>query len=285
MKSKFLVIVLAIFLCVMTVMPLNAYASYSGGETTPTTLDIQYEERYISEMSMDYSVPPYDSIQFTNSCAPVAGSCIVGYYDRIYENLLPDHTNYYIVNGVFYYAGQGQVINNMTASLYSLMQTNVNGNGTSEANFKSGLSSFVNSRGYNITYTSIMSNGNFSLSECANTFFNSERPVVLLMTGYYYYPFANMSQNPNHDIFYGVKSTSGSHIVVAYSYRQYNYWRTETKLVWSPVWYNPFRYIEVTEFVNFRTDHYLLVSFGDGTRGMVPINNDYFDNAYGITIS
>ncbi len=285
MKSKkILVTVLALFICVMTFMPLNTYALYSGGETTPTTLDIQYETRNVGEITMDYTLPPYDDILHPNSCAPVAGGCIVGYFDRLYENLLPNHTNYYIVNGTFYYAAQGQAVNDMIGSLYSLMQTNVNGDGTSEANFKSGLSSYVNSKGYNITYTSIMSGGTFSIGECTNTFFNSDRPVAVLMTGYYYYPYANMSENPNHDIFYGRKSTNGSHIVIAYGYRQYNYWRTETRLVWSPVWYNPFRYIEVTEVVNFRTDHYLLVSFGDATRGMVPIGSN-FNNAYGITIS
>jgi hypothetical protein len=292
MKSKkILLTILALFLCVMTLMPPNAYAHYSGGQTTSVTLDITYESRNVAEITTDYTLPPYQDISHANNCAPVAGSCIIGYYDRLYENLLPNHTNYYIENGVIHYA-QNQPVDDMIDSLYSLMQTNVYGDGTSEANFKNGLAAYVNGQGYNITYTSLMPDGKFSLGQCTNTFFNSERPVAILMTGYSYYPFGDMNQSPNHDTFYGRKSTNGKHVVIAYGYRQYNYWRYETKSVWSPVWYNPFRFIEVTEYVNFRIEHYLLISFGDGTRGMLHIGDKTttqlganFDSAYGITIS
>ena len=46
-------------------------------------------------------VPQYYSNTLTNACGPIGGGIVVGYYDKYFQNLIPNYTNYYTATGKY----------------------------------------------------------------------------------------------------------------------------------------------------------------------------------------
>lgn len=134
------------------------------------------------------------------------------------------------------------------------MKTNVYG-GTTYENFKTGLSAYVARRGRNVSYSSLASGNTLNFSAFESTVKNS-KPVVLFVDRYN--AISSIAQANGYDMMV-TNYYSGNHTMVAYGYRNVEYYRTETKSVWSPVWYNPFRFVKETEEVKYRTDRYINV--------------------------
>ena len=123
---------------------------YQGGISAGTTTrTVSYD--YVNE---DPYVNPYEAPIFKNSyvgaCAVDSGGNALVYYDRIYDDLVPDYKHNYLW-GKFTYGTQNAGINNMFASLYQLMGTN--DQGTTIPGFKSGLDAYVSGRGRTLTLT------------------------------------------------------------------------------------------------------------------------------------
>ena len=236
--------------------------NYLDTGLTYTTIenDIYYDSYEIIDHHLERFCPNYDNVNHINACAPLAGTVLMGYYDYEFENLIPNFVSGAYYEGIFTYRPRTSKVQTVKDSLYNLMGTNSIEPGTSVNQFKTGLQSYVNSCGYNITYNSCGTNFNL---QTALGYFNSEIPIALFLTGYEYYPENGLFREDGHYSMGGILSIS-THVCIAYGYRQLNYYNNGEL---------------------FRSDNYLIVVYGDGTRGLLALNsNTGIDEAYGIDI-
>lgn len=183
----------------------------------------------------DGGAPVFIGAGLSNACGAVAGAEIVAYYDKYYPNLIPGWDSYYPATGK-YRSQSTTYVDPMMKELYTLMQTNVGGDGVTEANFKSGLQTYFTNHGYSASYTSVKSGSSLNYSAC-KTAIDSNKVIVLFTTPGNVY---DIVQTSDHDTI-GSFTISGNHIMIAYGYLQIKYYSGTTL---------------------FRTDTYLKVATG-----------------------
>ena len=237
------------------ISPLN-----TGGQNVSEWITIEYESYTVSSVYMNRMTPLYEGSYLSNSCAPVAGISILGYHDVTKDNLIPNFTAGYIYEGEFYYRGQAQVVDDTLEELYDLMETNTTGAGTTETQFINGLTSYVNGQGYNISFSSCGSTFN---KDTAINYLNNQIPIVMFLNTYVYYRDSLVTMGDTSARMYRLTSPNG-HVVSVFGYREYNFYSGGSI---------------------FRTDRYMVVSFGDSTVGLISINNlSTIIGAYAINI-
>lgn len=212
-------------------------ADYNGGGLREES-EYVYRDSYSVDTSYRvYEAPSYGNSDptKTNFCAVTAGTNIAVFYDKTYTNLIPDFEPGMIVDGTFrYYPDLGwpateQVFN----TLYTKMQTNVSGTGTSGANFKAGLQEYAAGQGYNITFSSFYSNStNVNLSTFGSAVMADKVGVLLLSKYNYIYTIVHSEGHT----FISRAISDNPHIMMVYGYIKINYYnngalfKTETYL-------------------------------------------------------
>ena len=223
---------------------------------------IAFDHKEDSYIGTPNNVPYYFNLAWDNGCGPVAGSVVVGYYDKYYENLIPNYTNYYTATGK-YRPQDSTYVPNLIQDLYTDMQTNVAGPGVSEAECLDGLEIYVEGKGYSINYTTVKSvNGSFNHTAYQNAI-NNGQPVLMFCEDVVLY---ELFLEDTQDRFC-VMQVAPSHIVVGFGYKTIRYYDANNN--------------------NFRTDIYLKVASGwyPNTMGYMKINEDsWLDSAYAVDI-
>lgn len=233
----------------------------SGGSAVSHTETITYDSFDYNLINVDILVPEYGSAYGTNGCAPTAGSIAVAYYDYYNANLLPNYEPTYSYGDEVYWKTQNSTINTMQTELYNLMGTNTEADGTSVAQFKSGMTSYFNTQGYNISYNNVTSSIN---TTNVINLFNQEKIILLFLNSYDYYPDIGTTMGDTQMTMLGYQNNAG-HVVVAFAYIAFNYYDNNTL---------------------FRTDEYLYVAFGDDTRGYISLEDtSYIQEAYTLNIT
>ena len=165
-----------------------------------------------------------------NACGPLAGTAIVAFYDKYYPNLIPDWESFYPATGKY----RPQVLTYtlpVLNELYTLMQTNVQGDGVSESEFKTGLQSYITNHGYSASYTSVKSGSSLNYSACKSAIDSNKVIALFIKPGVVY----DLGEYSDHDTWTEC-SIAGNHIMYAYGYLKINYYnstglfRTETFL-------------------------------------------------------
>lgn len=233
-----------------------------------STYAVDTESIFYTNRTMDYVTTTnyapdyYANTDLSNSCGPTAGGIIVGFYDRYYENLIPNFTSYY-TNGR--YKPKDKVyIPALMQELYTLMRTNVDDVGVSEADCKNGLKTYVEQKGYNLNYTSVKNVwGTFQLNTVKNAIDNN-KPILLFCDEV---GLIDVAEGDHYDkiVTTGVKNR---HVIVAYGYCTIKYYNGLNE--------------------NFRTDTYLMVSTGlySQSTAYVQVNTtSWLDNGYVVTIT
>lgn len=235
---------------------------YVGGELISTYASnetISYvSKQVVEDITTANGTPKYFAVSgMQNGCGAVAGGITVGFYDKYYENLIPDWTAYYSTGR---YKGQdGTYVQGLLFDLYDRMQTNVVAEGVSETEFKNGLKSYVVDHGYNLQYTSLGVGNNFNYSTF-KTAVNNNQPTVLFVQPSNIYLLA---EHENEDILTS-GNISGNHVMVAYGYYEVKY----------------------TLSNGTRTDKYLYVATGmSGTSSALYKIGSYVNAAYKVTIN
>lgn len=237
----------------------DIYSGYGTATSHTETLSYDYYEKSI--VQVDLLTPDYCAAYGTNACAPTAGSIVTTYYDYYNPNLLPDYTPGGYYNNRFYFNAQNNTVNAMQEELYNLMGTNTIGSGTTSAQFKTGLSTYFTNAGYSLSYTDITSS--LTIPNIIQAF-EQEKPLVLFLNSYDYYPSGGFDIGDTSYNLTGLIK-SAAHVVIACAYLQYEFY-DETGLI--------------------KTENWLYVSFGDGTRGYMQIDNSgYIDEAYTLNIT
>lgn len=218
---------------------------------------INYNRKEIISYKINESFPDYynTNTSINNTCANVAGANIIGFYDRYYDDLIPNYTTgIQRANGYTYYpmtlnADKKQSVINI---LYNTMETNTKSDGTSKDDCIKGLRNYVQVQGRSINYTSVMANGLFNLDKFDNELRNGN-PVMFFLSGYNFVSITDTGSQAIID-----KSIyMGNHIVVAYGYQKINYYNTNNNLVKSNT------YIEVSTGIKNVKGYYLLNNGGN----------------------
>lgn len=243
------------------------YGGFYGDSETATMSDITSEQVYytsksVDSFSTDNYVPFYTpNTTLANSCGATGGAIIVGFYDKYYENLIPGYTTYYTANGR-YKPVDSTYIPALMVDLYDLMRTNVDDVGVSESDCRNGLRSYVQGKGYSLTYTSIKTGSALNMNACKNAFQNN-KPILLFCeeAGVAYIGEASGYDNIT------TTPIANNHIMVAFGYYQVKYYNGSN---------------------NFRTDTYFYVAPGlfGLTSGWVNVDSiDWLNNGYIVTIN
>ena len=180
---------------------------------------IYYTSKDMTLVDTDGGAPTYTVTgNLTNACGAVAGAEIVSFYDKYYPNLIPGWDSYYTSNGK-YRKQEGTYVPAVMNELYTLMQTNVNGSGTSESEFKSGLQQYFTKRNYSLSYQNIKSGSSLDFNACKAAVDANKVMVLFITPGEVY----NISERTDHDNF-DAYTISGNHIMIAFGYLEIKYY-------------------------------------------------------------
>lgn len=284
-KKKFLAsfLTLAVFVCAAVILPhffssgnsVNASAEYIDDrygreEVSPVSTyameTINFTRRETEYVETTNGVPLYEAY-LSNSCGPTAGAIIVGFYDKYYEGLIPGFTGYYPATGK-YKKYDKTYTPQLMEELYTLMRTNVDDVGVSEADCLSGLRTYCVNKGYSVTYSSVASSKNVNTTSYINAI-KQNKPVIIFGgdtviqdfdTGSTYETVSNVTIPNNH-------------VFVGYGYYTIKYYNGDN---------------------NFRTDSYLRVACGrsDYNYGFIrvastsgSIQTGWFHDGYAVTVA
>ena len=235
---------------------------YVGGEliaTYASSETISYVSKQVVEnISTVKGTPEYFAVNgMQNACGPVAGAITVGFYDKYYNNLIPNWDSYY--SSGRYRIQDSEHVYTLMQDLYNRMQTNVTAPGVSESEFKNGLKSYVVNQGYNLEYTSLGVGNNFNYNTFKAAVRNNELTVLFVQPSNFY-----LFNIKNNEDVVTSGTISGNHIMVAYGYYEVKY----------------------TLSNGTRTDKYLLVATGlSGSPVVYYKVGSYIDAAYQVKIN
>lgn len=181
------------------------------------TFRIPYISRDYNEYDLAIFYPTYTFAPTAGSCAPIAASNIVGFYDRYDENLIPNHKSGNLIGSWYAYAIEDDAVESVIRELHSLMGTTTSG--TTEDEFLDGLESFCKSKGRKMETYSCMSNGSFSFSKAKSYIEDSNMPIALFLSGY---NVGYMSEADHADAYSYYKSDA-NHVMVGFGYATYIY--------------------------------------------------------------
>ena len=248
MKRLFnFVLAISFALCSFCVAPLEqdnsvsdltvyaAYESTNGG----TPLDVIEEQIDFAYKQVETYYNPYELPQYSSSysCGISAGGEIFGFYDRLYEELIPNHQGFTFQNRYFY-GTQGEAVQNMYDELYGMM--NATSDDVTIPGFIGGVKAYAVSKGRTATLSSAMNNNSLNLEAC-KTAFKNEKLLSLFVDGFHIIAKYDLEEYENHD-HVTINRVVGAHVMIAYGYKVISYYNEQNQC--------------------FRTDVYLYVNSG-----------------------
>ena len=236
--KKFLSVFLSVFvfLCAVSIVPeakAERYfadgfngATYEGSSTEI----VDFARKDDEEVSIKGAVPKYSNAgTYRNTCANTAGAILLGYYEKSYDELIPNFKAARVIRDRVLFATQTDAVQKVIDELYVKMDTNNGGNGTTINGFQKGLSQYINEKGRNIEYTSIVSNENLNI-ESYKEAIEANKPIVLFVSKYTMIPLTGISQTSNSHK-YEKNYYGGDHVLVAYGIREIRYYNETGKLI------------------------------------------------------
>lgn len=236
-----------------------------GGTITDyVTETVSYGRAIPTGYENPYKIPLYYATEIDNSCAVTAGGSTIGYYDRIYEELIPNHTGT-IFMGHFTYGAQDAEVNSMFRSLAFRMGTTESG--TTIPGYISGMDSYIKSKGRVASIESVCDNGTLNDSEYETALENGKL-LTLFVDGFCFTEFSAANET-NDTVTIRNTVVTGCHTLTAYGYRTYSYYDSSNRLI--------------------RQDKYMLVHTGFNSigRGLLRLTGGYctIDDGFIIDIN
>lgn len=203
---------------------------YNGSTYEGSSIEtINYSTKSDNEISISGALPKYhNSGTNVNTCANVAGAITLGYFDKDYDELIPNFQAARVIRDKVLFASQTNAVQAVIDELYIKMQTNQTGNGTTINGFKNGLEEYVNEKGRQITFSSKVSNEQLNI-ENYKTSINNKKPIALFVSRYTMIDFQGIEENSGSDI-YTLKHYGGDHMLVGYGIREIKYYNSNGTL-------------------------------------------------------
>lgn len=245
--------------------------TYNGtGTQTSGTYDFICDDYKVLDEACHIKPPSFGNgySSMANACGPLAGMNIVAFYDRWCENLIPDYTpGVMFSTGYQYYADRYlSQTENAIKSLYGLMKTAEYG-GTTSANFKSGLNTYVKNAGYKLSSTSFYGNTKTVNLNALKTAIQQDKVGLLMCSRFNFVYDVNFYKELCYAKVVKTNFDAG-HMMMVTGYRTVQFYLNNS--------------VVCTE-----TFLYVCSSFSTGERGYVQLNDDYLviDEALIYTIS
>ena len=225
----------SIFLCVLLFLccagyisvPINerVYADGFNGSTYEgsATETITYSTKKDNKSFIAGGVPKYfNTTEYTNTCANVGGAIVLGYYDKEYEELIPNFQAARVIRDKILFAKQTTAVQDVIKDLYKKMDTNVTGAGTTAKDFRTGLQNYVLEKGRKISYTSVVNNEkiDFDIFKQAIT---EKKPIALFVSKYTMLSLGSLEKD-NYSDEYNKSFYGGDHVLIAYGIREIIYY-------------------------------------------------------------
>ena len=225
------------------------YFDRGGSLLYSFTDTVNYHEKDDVSYYVDPILPKYIS---SYTCAITAGGNIIAWYNKDYPALIPGHTAGSTLFGRWIWTGQNTYIDNLFATLNSLMASP--SGGVTISNYLSGMNSYVTGKGRTFTSSSLMSSGALNFSGCKTAIENDRKLLTIFADGF---------------TFVGIEGNSASKFDTLYT-RVYQGAHTMAVFGWREVKYKN------SSGVTFRTDRYLHVNNGlDGNHVLLYLNSSY----------
>lgn len=133
---------------------------YGASTEEDASYKVYCDSTKVVEGVSHYSAPAYINANsgLTNACGPITGTNLIGFYDRWFENLIPNFTPglFRQQDNYLYLPLTTTEVNSVMLELGDLMRT-VELGGTTSSNFKNGLNTYIKNHGYNFSYDSFYS--------------------------------------------------------------------------------------------------------------------------------
>lgn len=211
----------------------KAYEGFGYGYTgngdyfQDRTETIDYARREITEDGILRDLPNYYGTIGETSCANTAGAVLIGYYDRFFENLIPDYQVYRTLGSLLIYKSNSIQIENLKIELHTLMSTDSGNAGTTFAQFQDGMNKYVTQHGYSYRTTNLMSWGNLKIDSYKQSV-QGGKPVALFLSGF--------SMLNKHETGEGKDTiTSGycalTHVEIGCGYKIYTYYNANNTVI------------------------------------------------------
>ena len=221
---------------------------------------VNYENKSENTFSMALKHPSYSFSANPADCACVAGTNVLGFYDRYDEELIPNHNSGTLFMGKYIYSSQDTAVYDVIRQLYVDMGTD--SEGTTVQEFKNGMITYCNRKGKTITFTSCMKNGKFDYS-LAKSYNEANQPVVLFCSGY---NVAEIDPYNQYDLISYYEATA-NHVMVGFGYKEISYTlANSTKIT--------YQYMAVASGVQTKSSGYFDINYKTN------INDAYALNIY-----
>ena len=158
----------------------DSYLGASG--LTQNTSSVSYTDKSENNKSLALTNPTYTVPEVT--CVPSAATCILGFYDRYYTELIPNFTpGRVVLTNYMYSAADNNVFLVGKQLAYDMGVTNPATDGVTVSNCKSGMQTYCARKNLSVSFSSCMSRGNFNYAT-ARTHLTSNTPLLIFTSSF-----------------------------------------------------------------------------------------------------
>lgn len=163
---------------------IEGFGYFGGISFTEQTQTVSYASKSTESYTIQFDLPNLSgSVNGATSCANTAGAILIAYYDRFFENLIPNYTAYVSIGSVIRYKTGTEEIFDLVQQLHADMGTDVNHLGTTFEEFQYGMNLYVTRQGYTYVTNNMFTNGSLNMLSY-KTAVQNNKPVALFASGY-----------------------------------------------------------------------------------------------------
>ncbi len=200
-----------------SVYALGDKAFRAGSTVTMGSNTIYYTNRTVDTFSLAKRCPAYLATGLKSACAPTAGANIVGYWTRLFPELIPGFTPGSTLLDYYIYKESAPEVQPVIQELYTLMGTDDKGTTISE--FKSGMQSYVTARSREVHFFSTFLFDSFNYND-AKRILKSGIPLVLFVDGCEVISYNSIKDD--HE-YYQYMNVQGCHTMTGFGYQDVTY--------------------------------------------------------------
>lgn len=273
-KYKFGFVMILAMLCVITLcVPVasaeEAVEIYYGTKNDVVPYSIYDEtlnytrKEVLMDTMISMGTPQYFDLKASlpNGCAAIAGGVIVGYYDKEFEDLMPDYESTGKRGEHIIFKPMNNAVVPFMQDLFGRMNVNMIQPGATENDFKNGLRNYVVDHGYNINYKSY---GNSYVVDYEGISQSLQNGIPLALFFDLKYIIYSLDIGANQLVAKTI-AYNASHIAIVNQIIRVNYYNNDNII---------------------RTDTYLGISSGleNPIKGYISLRNTIIDDIIGVNI-
>lgn len=273
-RYKFGFVIILAMLCVITLcVPVasaeEAVEIYYGAKNDVVPYSIYDEtlnytrKEVLLDTKISMGAPQYFdyNASLPNGCAAIAGGVLVGYYDKDYENLIPNFSSVAKRGEHLIFKPISDEAADVMQDLFGRMNVNMIQPGATENDFKNGLRSYVVDHGHNINYTSY---GNSYVMDYEGISQSLQNGIPLALFFDMKYLIYNL-QIGDTQLKIGAQAYNAPHIAIIYGIKRVRYYNNDSVI---------------------RTDTYVSVSSGlmDTSLAYILLETTTIDDIVGVQV-